>query len=177
MPRIRVKTPAEIRFIGTQNCSGLTVSLEGQNQRDTLQIRAEATLIGGESIIEQLRWDFDEIPVGSTVELTSMPDSDVASRFDPPDAATRQARPESLVKPVQAIEVDVDFERDAVLAELQKVADQLARRNPEDPHEDITRYCYFCGRSRLEVNRMVASPKASICDSCIHDAVELIAGP
>lgn len=178
MPRIRVQTPDEVRMIGLPNCSSLVIRLEAHNQRDTLQLSAEAKLEGGHAVIDHVRWDFNELPVGSTIEMISMTNAGLTDRFDPPDAAVPlpsvEGESELALALAQLEDQQAAHHRKVALAELQQAAEQLGELSPSDPYDEVTKCCSFCGRSRLEVNRMVASMTASMCDACIRDASELI---
>ena len=34
--------------------------------------------------------------------------------------------------------------------------------------------CSFCNRSQFEIRRLVAGPKATICDTCVRECVEIV---
>ena len=35
-------------------------------------------------------------------------------------------------------------------------------------------YCSFCGKSQLEVIKLIAGPKVLICDECVESCVDII---
>jgi hypothetical protein len=87
VPRIRIRTPDGERIVGTPNCSSLTIRVVAQAQWSSLQLRADAQLIGGNAVIEHWSWEFAELPDNATIELVSEPASGPGARYDPPDAS------------------------------------------------------------------------------------------
>ena len=156
--------------MGTHNCSTLTIRLDAQAQRSSLQLRADAQLIGGNAVIEHWTWEFAELPDDATIELTSEPASGPAVRYDPPD--TSQAPRAPIVPEVKA---QAREEIEAVERELKAIENELRavagdRRNPA--HAGV--YCSFCGKDQEEVRRLVAGPAVFICDECIQIANDII---
>ena len=171
MPRIRIRTPDGERIVGTPNCSKLTVRLDAQAQRSSLQLRADAQLIGGNAVIEHWVWEFTEVPHNATIELVSEPASGPGVRYDPPDASHAPRAPilpEVRAQSREEIEV-VERELKAIENELRAVAS--AKRAPAS----ASLYCSFCGKDQEEVRKLVAGPAVFICDECIQIANDIIA--
>src|SRR5262245_65874090 len=82
MPRIKVRTdPGGERIVGTPNSSTLTITLIARAQRSTLQLQADAKLLGGSTTLEHWVWEFPDLPQPTRIELVSEP----GDTFDPPD--------------------------------------------------------------------------------------------
>ena len=171
MPRIRIRTPDGERIVGTPNCSTLTIRLDAQAQRSSLQLRADAQLIGANAVIEHWAWEFAELPDDATIELVSEPASGPAVRYDPPDTS-RSPRapivPEVKAQSREEIEA-VERELKAIENELRAVAGARRTRAPTGV------YCSFCGKDQEEVRKLVAGPAVFICDECIQIANDIIA--
>jgi ClpX C4-type zinc finger len=55
-----------------------------------------------------------------------------------------------------------------LIAEAERVHGKISRNTKE------LLACSFCGRSQLEVEKLVAGPGVYICDRCIHHCLEAI---
>jgi hypothetical protein len=171
VPRIRIRTPNGERIVGTPNCSTLTIRLDAQAQRSSLQLRADAQLIGGNAVIEHWVWEFAELLDNATIELMSEPVSGPGVRYDPPDASHAPRvpiLPEAKARAREDIEA-VERELKAIENELRAVAG--AKRAPAP----ASLYCSFCGKDQEEVRKLVAGPAVFICDECIQLANDIIA--
>jgi hypothetical protein len=116
MPRIRIRTPDGERIVGTPNCSTLTVRLLAHAQRSTLQLRADAELNGGDTVLERWTWDFPELKDDATIELIS----ERGERYDPADASHK---PKQKVTPVPDGQSKADIR--VIEQELETLAAQL----------------------------------------------------
>jgi len=184
MPRIRIRTSEGERTVGTTNCSLLTIQLVAYSQRHTLQLRADAKLIAGDSVLEHVSWEWPELSNTTSVELISDPASSPYAAYDPPDV---------LHQPKVTTTIDVEQQRAAELdyqvaqRELQEAVEQLATITGRTvPSIEETRachsnsdsrlpYCSFCGKSKNEVRKLVAGPAVFICDECVQIANEVLA--
>jgi ClpX C4-type zinc finger len=171
VPRIRIRTPYEERIVGTPNCSTLTIRLDARAQRSSLQLRADAQLIGGNAVIEHWSWEFAELPDKTTIELVSEPASGPGVRYDPPDSS-RGPRTSILPKAEAASREEIEaVERDLKALENDLRAIAGAKYTPAR----ASLYCSFCGKSQEEVRKLVAGPAVFICDECIQIANDIIA--
>ena len=170
MPRIRIRTANGERIVGTPNCSNLTIRVDAKAQRSTLQLRADAQLVGGNAVIEHWSWDFAELPDTATIELTSEPATSLGSRYDPPDASDQPRAPILPKADSRSREEIVAVKRElkALEAELRAVAGARPR-----PPAKV--YCSFCGKSQDDARRMVAGPNVFICDECAEIANAIMA--
>jgi len=181
VPRIRIRTPDGERIVGTPNCSTLTIRVDAYAQRSTLQLRADAQLTGGGSVIEHWSWDFAELPDRTTIELVSEPQVGPAVRYDPPDASLSPKVPvlpepegQSLAE-IQAVEKELkDLE-----AQLRAIGGARVgpskRRTSSQRSDAPSIYCSFCGKSHEEVRKLVAGPSVFICDECVQIANDIMA--
>ncbi len=182
MPRIRIRTSDGDRIVGTPNCSTLTIRLVAHAQRSSLQLRADAQLIGGNTVIEHWSWEFPELSDTGAIELISEPGAGPAATYDPPDASHSpsvpvlpDARGQSLAE-IQAVEKELK-ELQAQLSAIggAKIrpprSSQLSHPSADSP----TLYCSFCGKGQDEVRKLVAGPSVFICDECVHIANEIMA--
>ncbi len=181
MPRIRIRTMQGERVVGTPNCSVLSIDLSTYAQRRSLCLKADAKLLAGESVIEHWSWEWPELPEGTTIELTSIPESKAHAFFDPPDA---------VHGPTSTIADDIERKRTAereylaAQRELRKAVGQLAAIRskpsisvplPGEEEPPLPPYCAFCGATRDEVQRLVAGPGVFICSACVQMANEVLA--
>lgn len=181
MPRIRIRTADGERIVGTPNCSTLTIRVDAYTQRSTLQIRADAQLLGGGSVIEHWSWDFAELPDQSTIELVSEPQTGPAVRYDPPDASLSPEIP-ILAEPDDTFLAEIraaEKELEDIAAKLRGIGGASVDRPAQDPDSQRgnaqTLYCSFCGKSHEEVRKLVAEPSVFICDVCVQIASDIMA--
>ena len=183
MPRIRIRTSEGERVIGTSNCSVLSVELVTLAQRHTLQLRADAKLIAGDSVLEHVSWSWPELPDTTTVELISEPSASPFAAYDPPDSMHQPTAAPSLT-PAQQRAAELDYQ--AAQRELQEAVKQLEAISgcPAPmavPGAGVTQdsppsaYCSFCGKSQAEVRKLVAGPAVYICDECVQIANQMLA--
>ncbi|KFB66033.1 MAG: ATP-dependent Clp protease ATP-binding subunit ClpX [Candidatus Accumulibacter vicinus] len=184
MPRIRIRTSEGERTVGTSNCSLLTIQLVAYSQRHTLQLRADAKLMTGDSVLEHVSWEWPELSDTTSVELISDPASSPYAAYDPPDALHQ---PKKVTPPI-----DIERQRAAELSyqaaqrEVQEAVEQLAAITGKtipsiketrdcDSNSDLhSPYCSFCGKSNNEVRKLVAGPAVFICDECVQIATEIL---
>jgi len=170
MPRIRIRTSRGERIVGTPNCSTLTIRLIAYSQRSSVQLRADAELVGGERVLEHWTWDFPELDQRSVIELISEP----GDWFDPPDAShtPKQAVPPEpqgqSIAEIQAIEKELEMAAAALKGFRPRAATPTAAsgRTAETP----AFYCSFCGKGQDQVRKLIAGPAVFICDECIEIA-------
>jgi hypothetical protein len=181
MPRVRIRTSDGERIVGTPNCSTLTIRLDAYAQRASLQLRADAQLVGGNAVIEHWSWEFPELPDRTTIELISDPATGLAVVYDPPDVSLSPKVPVLPVSKgpslseIQAVEKELrDIEAQLKAIGGANVIPQSRRtihRNADTP----TLFCSFCGKGQDEVRKLVAGPSVFICDECVHIANEIVA--
>ena len=163
MPRIRVKASSgDECIVGTPKCSILTVTLIARAQRSTLELRADARLLGGEDTLEHSVWEFDELPAGTRIELIA----ESGHTYDPPDRSeTRTSKP--LEIPAEDTPDILAIERE--LVDLKNALSQIQMRKARES-------CAFCGRHKDEVLRLIAGPLVMICGDCVDSCKELLSG-
>lgn len=181
MPRIRIRTPDGERVVGTCNCSVLSVELVTHAQRHTLQLRADAKLIAGDSVLEHASWAWPELSDTTTVELISEPLAGPFAAYDPPDAFHQPKAAPSL-SPERQRAAELDYE--TAQRDLQEAVEQLqaipgcpapvaaaGAATPKPP----SAYCSFCHESQADVRKLVAGPGVYICDECVQIASRMLA--
>ena len=183
MPRIRIRTSEGERVVGTSNCSVLSIELVTHAQRHTLQLRADAKLVAGDSVLEHVSWAWPELSDTTTVELISEPSASPYAAFDPPDALHRPKADPSL-DPEQQRAAELAYQ--SAQRELQEAVKELeaisGRSVPVGvpPAEKLktnlpSAYCSFCGKTQAEVRKLVAGPAVYICDECVQIATQMLA--
>ena len=55
----------------------------------------------------------------------------------------------------------------------QLIEDKLSENSLGKSHES-KQSCSFCGKSKLEVKKLIAGPSAHICDQCIRTCMEIV---
>ena len=182
MPRIRIRTSEGERVVGTSNCSVLSVELVAHAQRHTLQLRADAKLLAGDSVLEHYSWAWPELSDTTTIELISEPSASPYAAYDPADALHLPKTAPSIALEQQRAE-GIDYQ--IAERELQEAIKQLevisrcAAPIAMPEAQEINAHqrsvcCSFCGKSQAEVQKLIAGPAAYICGECLQIAYKML---
>lgn len=183
MPRMRIRTTEGERVVGTSNCSVLSVTLAAHAQRHTLQLRADAKLTAGDTVLEHVSWEWPELSDATTVELISEPSVDPFAGYDPPDAQHISKGAIAVdLEQQRASELDYRAAQRELLGAVKQLAGITGRAIPfaQPPDDQLdaelrSAYCSFCGKGHAEVRKLVAGPAVFICDACVQIASQVLA--
>lgn len=148
---------------GASDQTSNSLRLNGGEGFDSPQLSVSAFKVAGEKLEKHYRWNFPALEVGDRITIR------VSEEGLPDKPTVVDTAPSSITKDEKALMTHEVRKLRSLTRKL------VAQAVEEDAHQGDTRelYCSFCGKSRTEVDQLIAGPSASICNDCVSACVEI----